>query len=334
MVKVRERPTAHGGVVDRESRSVSYRTDSKLLRRTTFIAATLLVSLQSTFFSPAFAQAAADKRAGAASALVHTKPEVIPPFEPDIFWAKVLSLLGAQDDFIRRQSVNEEFSSRLETMRSDSDGGYFATDSTAAIFVAIGLQSIALAQVESAASPQHVDSGSGHAVRVADPAARHDWQSFLKLAAKPNAIVTVNDLENAFGRKTDDQGDYHRIQGVLITLMVNSDRFARAVYPNRPTNFVSFDFTGSAIAETCIRRDQVISNLLAAGWLLHAHSSGESPQGDIREVPPSDSPFGSHILLKGDQGVIHLGYSEKSNCATTLTMESDKLTFDRLSGIK
>jgi len=204
----------------------------------------------------------------------------------------------------------------------------------AAIVVALGLQSIAVAQVGSAASPQQMDSGVAQAARAVNPIVRQAWQSFLKLAAKPNAIVTVDDLESAFGQKAVDQGDYYRIQGLPITLLVNDDRVTRAAYPNRSARLVSFDFSGSVVAGTCIRRDQVISNLLATGWMLHSHSPGEPSQGDAREVAPPDSPYGSYILLKGDQGVIRLGYSERSNCATTLTMESDKLMFDRLSGTK
>src|SRR5689334_5890990 len=77
----------------------------------------------------AFAQSAvADEHASVASSLVHIKPEVIPPFEPDIFWAKILSILDAQGGFITAQSVDREFSSHLVAMRSDADGGYFARD--------------------------------------------------------------------------------------------------------------------------------------------------------------------------------------------------------------
>lgn len=203
-----------------------------------------------------------------------------------------------------------------------------------AIIVAIGSPSIALAQVESAASPQQVDLGAGHAERATNPAAQRAWQSFLKLAAKPNAVVTVDDLEGAFGQKAVDQGGYYRIQGVPITLLVNDDRVARVAYASRTANFVYFDFPGSVVAESCIRRDQAISDLLATGWALHSPALAEPSQGDIREAAPPDSPYSSDILLKGDQGVIRLGYSEKSNCATTLTMASDKLMFDRLSGTK
>lgn len=201
-----------------------------------------------------------------------------------------------------------------------------------AIFAAIGSQSIALAQVESAASSQQVKSGVGQAGLTAIPAALHAWQGFLKLAAKPDAVVTVDDLEGAFGKRAVDQGDYHRIPGIPIALLVNHDRVNRADHQNRSTVFVSFDFIDSLMIDRCIRSAQAISDLLAIGWTLHSHTPGEPPQGDIREAPPSDSPYGSYLLLKGDQGIIHLGYSERTSCATTLTMASDGLDLDRLSG--
>jgi len=155
---------------------------------------------------------------------------------------------------------------------------------------------------------------------------RH-WQSFLKLAVRPNAIVTVEDLESAFGQKASHQGDYYRIQD-FVTLEPNNDRFARTAYPNRASNFISFDFL-PGLNETCISRGQVINDLQVAGWGLHAHSPG-SIRGDIKEVMPLDMPYGSYTFLKGDQGVLRLGYSEKTNCAMKVTIESDKLEFDRI----
>jgi len=200
-----------------------------------------------------------------------------------------------------------------------------------AIAVAVGLQSTALAQVGSAAVPAQTVSGAGSPELAAILGAKHVWQSFLKLASKPNAIVTVDDFESAFGQQVLHQGDYYRMQG-FVALRLNNDRFARAAYPNRSTNFVSFDFPGSSEAKTCISRSQAISDLKMTGWLVHFHSSGAPPQGDLKEALPPDSPYGSYTLIKGDQGVILLGYSERTSCATTLTMESDKLVFDRVSG--
>jgi len=201
-----------------------------------------------------------------------------------------------------------------------------------AIAVAVGLQAVAQAQVSAAATPTQVASGAGSAERATSPTAKDAWQRFLKLAANPNGIVTVDDLESAFGQKATHQSDYYRVHGFDVSLKLDSNRTARAAYPNRPTNFVSFDFPGSLISETCVSRGQALRDLQAVGWQVHSHSAGLPPQGDIQEPLPSDSPHGSYIFIKGDQGVIELGYSERTSCATTLTMESDKLIFDRVSG--
>lgn len=164
---------------------------------------------------------------------------------------------------------------------------------------------------------------------------QRNWQSFLKLAAKPNAIVTDKDLESAFEQKAVHQeqaGSYnfYRIQDI-VTLDSNGDRFARARYPNRTSNFISFHFFDGRNAETCITRYRAISDLQRAGWVLRIHSPAVSIQGDIREVMPPDMGYASYTFIKGDQGIAILGYLEKTNCAVKLTMESDKLEFDRIT---
>lgn len=198
----------------------------------------------------------------------------------------------------------------------------------AAIAIAAMGQPIVRAQNTSlvaSASASTTASGPGNSLVLSG---QHHWQSFLKLAGKPNAIVTVKDLESAFGQKAVHQGDYYRIQG-FVTLAINNDRFARKTYPDRPSNFVSFEFPSES-GETCITRSQVIRDLQMVGWVLHAHSQAGPIRGDIKEIMPSDMPYGSYTFMKGDQGVFLLGYSEKTNCAMKVTMESDRIEFERI----
>jgi hypothetical protein len=156
-----------------------------------------------------------------------------------------------------------------------------------------------------------------------------NWKSFLKLAAKPNGIVTVKDLEGAFGQKAVYQKkvglyDSYSIKD-FITLFTNDDQFAKKQHPELTFNEVSFRFLGK-YQETCITRDQAISDLQKFGWALRAHSPVE---GNFREMMPADMKVGSDMLTKGDQGVLRLIFSI-TNCATTIVMQSNKLAFDKV----
>jgi hypothetical protein len=199
-----------------------------------------------------------------------------------------------------------------------------------AIALTVGMQSFALAQISSATTSVRTKPANGSTKRTAGAEAAYVWERFLKLAAEPNAIVTIGELESAFGTKATHDGDFYRIHD-FVALKPDSDRVAQSAYPNRFTSLVSLDFPGSLMGETCIRRNQALDDLKTVGWNVHSHSPGQSPQGDIREALPSDSPYGSYTLIKGDQGVIRLAYSESTGCATKLIMYADKVEFDRVS---
>jgi hypothetical protein len=167
--------------------------------------------------------------------------------------------------------------------------------------------------------------------------ARRHWQSFLKLASKPNAIVTVNDLESAFGQKAlhrEQVGfyNYYRIQDV-VTLTPISDQVLQPDHLSRMSSLIVFDFLAGHDPETCIASGQVIRDLQRAGWVLKTHTPGAAAQGDVKEIMPSDAPYGSYSFVKGDQGVLSFGYSEKTTCATSLRMESNKLKFDQINHV-
>lgn len=166
---------------------------------------------------------------------------------------------------------------------------------------------------------------------------RQHWHDFLKLAAKPDAVVTLKEFEGAFGQKAVHRGDvsfydFYGIQG-FVTLDLHGDRAARKAYPRRVSNLVTFDFLGALMTETCITRDQVLGDLQKVGWELRMDSPAKSIQGDIKEIYPADMPYGSYTLVKGTQGVLLFTYSSKTNCAKKVTMQSDKLEFDRVNHI-
>jgi hypothetical protein len=203
------------------------------------------------------------------------------------------------------------------------------------IAIAVAWNSMARAQNGSAIASASASTVSAITIDPSAVSDQRNWQSFQKLAVKPNAIVTVRDLENAFGQKATHQEkagfyNFYSIRNIVM-LDSNGDQLARARYPSRASNFVFFHFFDSRNAETCITRDQAISELQKAGWVLRIHTLPAPIQGDIREVMPPDMGYATYTFTKGDEGVAILGYLEKTNCAGKLTMEADKLEFDRVT---
>ncbi|WP_266171401.1 hypothetical protein [Dyella subtropica] len=197
----------------------------------------------------------------------------------------------------------------------------------ATIVIAATGQSIARAQGAPVIAPAAASTAAAPLDDSLPLSDQRHWEGFLKLAAKPNAVVTVKDLEDAFGQKAvylkkNGLYDSYSIKD-FVTLLPSEDRFAKERYPERASNYVSFGFLGRH-NKMCITRDQVISDLLNFGWILHAHSPAE---GDLTEDMPDDMKVGSDIFLKADQGVLRLIYSI-TNCATTAIMQSNKLAFD------
>nr|WP_199039975.1 hypothetical protein [Dyella sp. ASV24] len=119
----------HGGIVDRDSRVELRRIGGDPRRRMICLVALLWVVSLSIPTGSALAQSnATGGSAGAAATPSYGRTEPVPPFEPNIFWAKVLALLDARGGFISAKSVENTFAAHLRTIRSDADGGFFATD--------------------------------------------------------------------------------------------------------------------------------------------------------------------------------------------------------------
>jgi hypothetical protein len=163
------------------------------------------------------------------------------------------------------------------------------------------------------------------------------WRNFLKLAAQPNGAVDLREFENAFGQKSVFHGNlgsynFNSIQG-FVTLNLRSQN-SRITSSNQISTLVIFDFTDSLNPAICISSDQARRDVLSAGWVLRSHFLAGSNYGDIREAIPADAPYGLYTFAKDDQGTLLLGYSEKTNCATKVTMNSDKRKFDQINHAK
>jgi hypothetical protein len=167
--------------------------------------------------------------------------------------------------------------------------------------------------------------------------AHHHWQGFLELAALANGTVGVKDLEHAFGLKATYQSglgshDFYKIQD-FVTLSLHGDQAALSAYPNRASTLVIFDLPDARDPRACITPSQAINDVQSAGWRLRKRSPAEPSRGDVKEIMPVDAPYGSYVFTKGDQGVLLLSYSGKTNCAKKAIMSSDKLEFNRINQV-
>lgn len=205
----------------------------------------------------------------------------------------------------------------------------------AMIAIAVAGQLLARAQNASLTIPAPIStaaSAPGDSPAVND---QQHWHGFLKLAAKPDAVVTAKDLEEAYGQKPAhrQQAGFYNYYSIkdFVTLFPDGDEAARKRYPNQSSIFASFYFFGGNNPETCITRAQAIRELQRIGWRLYAHSSAKLVQGDIKEVKLSNTTPASDTLLKGDKGIVYLSYPEKTECIGSVRMKANKLEFDQIT---
>lgn len=209
------------------------------------------------------------------------------------------------------------------------------TSFTIAIAIAVVGQSSARSQNASSVTPTPAGDtvvASSNSLAVNDQ--RH-WKSFLKLAAKPDAIVTANDLEDAYGQKPirREQAGFYNYYSIkdFVTLFPDGDETARKRYPNRPSVFDSFYCFDGNDPKTCITRAKAIRDLKRIGWMLYTHSPAKPIQGDIKEVMLSNMTSASDTLLNGDLGIVLLSYPEKTQCIGSVRMKANKLEFDQIT---
>ncbi|MBB6244859.1 hypothetical protein [Rhodanobacter sp. MP1X3] len=163
-----------------------------------------------------------------------------------------------------------------------------------------------------------------------EPIDQRNWRSFLKLAAKPNAMITPEDVESAFEQKVihNERTDEYDIRGVLKYFESETPRF-RNPHPDRKRIGIIFIFQDKDFFNRCPSRSQFVSDLRMAGWtLLHHAQERDVPDG----IDNNHSTFhlpARDTFLKGDQGIIHLTYP--NGCPDVAHMDADKLEFDRIT---
>ncbi|RUL73703.1 hypothetical protein [Dyella choica] len=200
----------------------------------------------------------------------------------------------------------------------------------AALAVAVVGQSIVQAQ---SASPDTLISANAATDVSRDSSALADkrsWQSFLKLAGQPNAVVTLEDIKRSFhGRivPTTMTGRYE-IPGVLLYFVYVPERL-HELFPDRKQMHVEVHFHDKD-SHTCLTKEEMLGDLNKAQWKLFT-SIPASVQpgldgGPLVHYPPQT------IFLKGDQGVLSIAYVD--GCPENASMEANKIYFDMLTNKK
>jgi hypothetical protein len=157
---------------------------------------------------------------------------------------------------------------------------------------------------------------------------RH-WQSFLELAAMPNAEVTLEDLKRAFPGEviTSTLPGVYEIPHVLRYSVSVSPRLQH-LYPGRKQINISLDFQ-NAESTTCKSKEQLVSDLQKAGWKIYSDLP-ERVEGGVDGMQlnlPSEAD-----MQKGDQGVLKLVYS--NGCPSHVFLQVDKIRFDEIPALR
>lgn len=154
---------------------------------------------------------------------------------------------------------------------------------------------------------------------------RH-WQDFLKLAAKPNAMVTTRDVESAFGQRMvpDSRTSAYGIPDAIGYFEHETPRFRR-LYPGRKQLFIGLVLHDTD-PQTCLSETQVATDLQKAGWTPRSHEPDRNVVGvdKLRLHLSAEDTF-----LKGDQGILDLIYPK--GCAYFPALQANKLEFDQIT---
>ncbi|WP_266171402.1 hypothetical protein [Dyella subtropica] len=194
------------------------------------------------------------------------------------------------------------------------------------VIAAMG-QSIARAQsapVVAAAPASSAAALPGDSLALSDQ--RH-WQSFLKLAARPNAVVTLEDIKRSFRDETvstTSPGQYGMPNA--LAYVVSIPERLRELFPGRKQIHLDFYFHDKDL-RTCLTKEELVSDLNRAQWRqLFAHP--EFVQPGVDGGPPINYPAQT-IFLKGDQGVISIAYA--GGCPESASLDANKIYFDLLT---
>lgn len=195
----------------------------------------------------------------------------------------------------------------------------------AAIAIIVVDQSIAQAQSGSAAHPASMStsgSSSGNAKVWGD---QSHWRSFLEIAAKPEAAVTLEDVKKAFGSEKilSPLQNVYEIPHVLHYNASVTPRF-HDKYPGRSQIYITLYFHDGNLS-TCPSKEQMLGDLHAAGWAAYRNLPERTESGvdGIRLYLNSEADF-----LKADQGVLKLIY--ENGCPDQVFMQVDKIEYDEI----
>ena len=163
---------------------------------------------------------------------------------------------------------------------------------------------------------------------------RRHWEDFLKLADKPNAVFTLQDVEAAFGGKLVTGEPkyiaYYKLGSFLRYQAVDDPSYS-AKYPGRGKDSITL-LLREKDARTCLPRSKITRDLQKAGWKFLTHNAAAPGFGSPRNCPknglcPAMTPPvpANDDFTKGDQGILYVYYL--ADCPSEILMRADRDVF-------
>jgi hypothetical protein len=215
----------------------------------------------------------------------------------------------------------------IKERKSMKSGPQYLTLITSMIAVMAMWQPKTLAQETFSSVPVSASTAATGSLQILAISDQHHWQNFLKLAAKPNAVVTLEDIKKSFNESmvsTTMSGSYE-IPNVLKYHASVPERL-HELFPDRKQVHVDLYFHDKN-PRTCLTKESLVSDLKGAGW-KPLFTRPEIIQPGLDGGPPVHYPPET-VFLKGDQGVFSIAYT--SNCPESVSMDANKLYFDLLT---
>lgn len=148
------------------------------------------------------------------------------------------------------------------------------------------------------------------------------WHDFLKLAAKPNAFITLDDVEAAFGEKLIFMSGRYMLGESIMNSVIYSTQNRPQHHQSR-TDDIQVKFMDKD-RRTCLPKSTITAGLRKTGWKFVTRVPGTPAQIRCSDLcmggmPPRDE------FLKGDQGVASVSYV--GGCPTEVEVAADRERF-------
>ncbi|WP_199100932.1 hypothetical protein [Dyella sp. ASV21] len=190
---------------------------------------------------------------------------------------------------------------------------------------AIG-QPRACAQSGNSPPPAPTDDNSAASTPLLVISDQIHWQAVLKVAAKPNAMITIDDIKDSFQERTFKKValGHYEIPGVLQYSVSDPERL-REQFPDRKQIHIEVYFRDRD-PRTCLAKERLAHDLTGAGW-NKLFARPELTQPGLDGGPPTHH-LPEEIFVKEDQGVFSITY--ENDCPQNVAIDANKIYFDLL----